>query len=102
MLQYNDLSDGEKRILREKLQVERISAYYLEDNNIYIMTGSELFEYIFLDEIKKLKDAINLINYMKETKVEDKDVNKTVMQILIESNDKVVKISDEIYVYKDI
>lgn len=101
MLQYNDLNEDEKRVLREKLNISRVSTYFLEDNNYLIMKASELFEYIYLDDIKKLKDAISLINRIKETEIKQEDINKTMQQILLESNNKVIKISDRAYVYKE-
>ena len=62
MLDYNELNDDEKRTLRNALGVDRIHQFYLEDNNILIMETKELFEYIYIFDVKKIKDAVNLIN----------------------------------------
>ena len=61
MFEYEELNEDEKRILREKLNINRMSRYYLEDNDIVIMGEKELLEYIYLDDIKKVKDALNFI-----------------------------------------
>ena len=52
MLDYTDLNEDEKRTLRDYLGVERIFPNYLEDHNILIMKTEELFEYIFLYDLK--------------------------------------------------
>ena len=101
MLLYNDLNNENKRILRQKLNVERMSAYYLEDNNIVLMTKAEMFEYIYLDELYKFKDAMNFITEIVKTFIEEKDINKDLMEILLEQNKEVIKINDNIYAYYD-
>ena len=101
MLDYKDLNDNEKRILREHLHVERMTQFYLEDHNIMIMNPSELFEYIFLDEIHKVNEAINLINDIINMDITQNDVNKTIKQKVIESHDSVFKISDNAYIYNE-
>ena len=101
MILYNDLNDENKRILRQKLNVERIGPYYLEDHNIVIMTKAELFEYIYLDELNKFKDAINFITQIAQMQIKDADVNKDIMEKLLEDNDKVIRINNNIYAYRD-
>ena len=101
MLDYKDLNDNEKRILREQLGVERMTQFYLEDHNILLMNPNEMFEYIFLDEIHKLNEAINLINDVINMDITQNDVNKTIRQKVIESHDSVFKISDNAYIYKE-
>lgn len=101
MLDYNDLNNEEKRILRTALNVERISTFYLEDNGILLMNAEELFEYIYLYDIKKLKDAINFINEILKMKINNNDLNKSIMQKILEQNNKIIKINDTIYAYKE-
>ncbi len=101
MIQYSDLNNDEKRTLREHLGVERVSAFYLEDNHLLLMDVKELFEYIYLDDIYKLKDAMEVIDRIKDTVISDNYTNKTVQEMLVESNSKVTKISNEVYLYKD-
>ena len=55
MIDYNSLSSEEKRVLRDALNIERINLYYLEDNGILLMEAKELFEYIYLYDVKKWK-----------------------------------------------
>ena len=92
MLQYSDLNNDEKRIIREKLGIERLHPYYLEDNNYLLMDVNELFDYIFLLDLKKLKDAKNL---------KESDVNKTIKEFLIENENNVIKINSRVYLYKE-
>lgn len=101
MLDYEDLNDDEKRLIREKLNVSRISRFYFEDNNIIVMKPNDLFEYIYLDEIYKIKDAMKLIEDIGNKTIKQEDINKTVKQIILEQHDKVTKITDSIYIYKD-
>lgn len=101
MIEYNDLNDDEKRILREKLGISRMSNYYLEDNNILLMNKKELFEYVFLFDIKKCKDAINLITSISDIEIAQNDIGKSVSQILLENRSNVIKINNNIYAYKE-
>lgn len=101
MLDYKDLNDNEKRILREHLHVERMTQFYLEDHNIMIMNPSELFEYIFLDEIHKLNEAIELIKDIKSMNITQNDINKTIEQKVLEFHDNVFKLSENVYIYKE-
>ena len=93
--------DWYKRILREKLNINRMSRYYLEDNDIVIMGEKELLEYIYLDDIKKVKDALNFINRIMNFEVDNSNESKTIRQIILEKNSKVMKLSDRAYAYKD-
>lgn len=101
MLDYNDLTDNEKRNLRNALGVERIHQFYLEDNNILIMEAKELFEYIYVLDIKKLKDAVDLIDRIIKLNITTEDANKSIMQKLLEGKSNVYKLSDEHYAYKE-
>ena len=101
MLEYEELNEDEKRILREKLNINRMSRYYLEDNDIVIMGEKELLEYIYLDDIKKVKDALNFINRIMNFEVDNSNESKTIRQIILEKNSKVMKLSDRAYAYKD-
>ena len=101
MLEYEELNEDEKRILREKLNINRMSRYYLEDNDIVIMGEKELLEYIYLDDIKKVKDALNYINRIMNFEVDNINESKTIRQIILEKNSKVMKLSDRAYAYKD-
>ena len=101
MLDYNELNDDEKRTLRNALGVDRINQFYLEDNNILIMKAKELFEYIYIFDVKKLKDAVNLIERIVKLDITTEDANKTIMQKLLESKSNVYKLSNEHYAYKE-
>jgi len=101
MLDYNSLSDEEKRILRESLGINRVNIYSLEDRNMMLMKPAELFEYIYLDEIEKYKEAMIFIRNISELEIRAEDVGKKVLQKLLDANDKVIKLSDRAYLYKD-
>lgn len=101
MFEYEDLNEEEKGILRDYLEIGRISRYYLEDNNIVLMSEEELFEYIYLDEIKKTKDAINFIKMIIESKVEENDINKSFREVILQRNPNVKKLSDRVFLYKE-
>ena len=101
MLNYDDLNDNQKRILREKLNISRIYPYYLEDHNILLMKKEELFQYIYVCDLKKVKDAISLLTRIMETKIKEDDKDKSFMQVLIENNEKVIKIDNNIFAYKE-
>ena len=101
MLQYSDLNNDEKRTLRNILQIDRIGIYYLEDNGYMLMSCKDLFEYIYLCDIKKLKEALVVINNIKGTVIKEGDINKTIQEILVENHANVHKISSRVYLYKD-
>ena len=101
MFEYEELNEDEKRILREKLNINRMSRYYLEDNDIVIMGEKELLEYIYLDDIKKVKDALNFINRIMNFVVDNINESKTIRQIILEKDPKVMKLSDRAYAYKE-
>ena len=101
MFEYEELNEDEKRILREKLNINRMSRYYLEDNDIVIMGEKELLEYIYLDDIKKVKDALNFINRIMNFEVDNSNESKTIRQIILEKDPKVMKLSDRAYAYKE-
>ena len=101
MFEYEELNEDEKRILREKLNINRMSRYYLEDNDIVIMGEKELLEYIYLDDIKKVKDALNYIDRIMNFEVDNINESETIRQIILEKNSKVMKLSDRAYAYKE-
>lgn len=101
MLDYNELNDGEKRTLRQALQVERIHQYYLEDNRILLMKPNDMFEYVFLDEIDKYKEAIEYIKQIAQTEIKEEYIHKTVEQILLEQHANIIKVSNNVYAYKE-
>ena len=65
------------------------------------MDVNELFDYIFLLDLKKLKDAINIINKFKEVTIKECDVNKTIKECLTENENNVIKINSRVYLYKE-
>ena len=101
MLDYNNLNENEKRTLRNDLGIERISTYYLEDHNVLLMEAKELFDYIYLYDIKKVKDAVKLIERIVKTEIASEDVGKSVINKILESDGKVIKLSDNHYAYKE-
>lgn len=101
MLDYNELNEDEKRTLRNALGVERISLFYLEDHNILLMNAKELFEYIYMYDLKKIKDAINFIEKIIQLKIHNEDVDKSIVQKILEENEKVIKLNNDIYAYKE-
>ena len=101
MLDYNELNEDEKRTLRKALGVERISLFYLEDHQVLLMNAKELFEYIYMYDLKKIKDAINFIKEIVQLRINNEDVNKSIIQKILEENEKVIKLSDNHYAYKE-
>lgn len=101
MLDYNDLNDDEKRTLKSFLGIERMHQYYLEDNNVLLMDEKELFEYIYMYDLKKIKDAINFIEEIVKLEITTEDSNKTIMQKILQKNSKVCKLGDKHYAYKE-
>lgn len=101
MVSYARLTEDAKRKLREFLNVECLSAYSLEDKNVLIMYGDELYEYIFLYDITKYKEAIQLIKNILSTEILEKDINKSIQQILLSREPNVIELSENIYAYKE-
>ena len=101
MLDYNELNDDEKRTLRNALEVERINPCYLEDHNILLMESKELFDYIYMYDLKKIKEAIKFIDEIVQLRINNEDVNKSIVQKILEENEKVIKLSDNHYAYKE-
>ncbi len=101
MLDYSELNEDEKRRLRNALGVERISVFYLEDHNILLMNAKELFDYIYMYDLKKIKDVIKLIEKIIQLKINNEDVDKSIVQKILEENEKVIKLNDNIYAYKE-
>lgn len=101
MIDYSQLNDSEKRKLIEAFHLQAVDTYYLEDRNILIMEANELYEYIFLYDITKYKDAKKFINEIINTKIMEKDINKTVQQMLLNRVPNVAELSENIYAYKE-
>lgn len=101
MLDYNDLNENEKNVLKQVLNMQEIPTYYLEENNILLMEKREMFEYIYMYDLKKIKDAINLIERIINLEITIQDANKTIIQKLLESKNNVYKLSNENYAYKE-
>lgn len=101
MVSYARLTEDAKIKLREFLHVESLSAYSLEDKNVLIMYGDELYEYIFLYDITKYKEAMQLIKNILSTEILEKDINKSVQQILLSREPNVIELSENIYAYKE-
>lgn len=101
MVEYTQLSENAKRKLREKFHLQRVDTYTLEDRNILIMEAKELYEYIFLYDIKKYKEAMKLINEIINTKIMENDINKNVQQMLLNRVPNAVELSENIYAYKE-
>ena len=101
MLDYNELNDDEKRTLRNALEVERIYPCYLEDHNILLMESKELFDYIYMYDLKKIKEAIKFIEEIVQLRINNEGVNKSIIQKILEENEKVIKLSDNHYAYKE-
>lgn len=101
MLGYNDLNYEEKRVLRDALGMERIYPFYLEDHNILLMDSKELFEYIYILDVKKKADALKLIEEIGESIIISEDVNKTIIQKLVENKENVIVLSNNRYAYKE-
>ena len=101
MIDYTQLSESAKRKIREVFNLQRVDTYSLEDRNILIMEIDELYEYIFLYDITKYKEAMKLIKEIVDTKVSETDANKTIQQILLSRVQNVVELSENIYAYKE-
>ena len=101
MIDYTQLNENAKRILRERFHLLRVDTYSLEDRNILIMEAKELYEYIFLYDITKYKEVMKQINEIINTKITERDINKTVQQILLSRVENVVELSENIYAYKE-
>ena len=65
------------------------------------MNAKELFEYIYMYDLKKIKDAINFIEKIIQLKIHNEDVDKNIVQKILEENEKVIKLNDDIYAYKE-
>lgn len=101
MLDYNDLNDDEKRVLRDALGMERIYPFYLEDHNILLMDSKELFEYVYIYDIKKINDAVNFIEKIATKMITEKDINKSIKQKILEEEERIIKLSEKNYAYRE-
>jgi len=100
MIEYNDLTEEQKRKLRNELNVDRINMYYLEDHNIILLNKKEMLEYAFLDEIDKKNDAIQFIKDILNIEIKTEDIGKTIGEIKLESNKNIIKLNSDIYAYR--
>ena len=48
-----------------------------------------------------MKDAINLLNKILEKQINSSDVNKSIIEKILEDDEKVIKISNNVYAYKE-
>ena len=48
-----------------------------------------------------MKDAINLLNKILEKQINRSDVNKSLIEKILEDDEKVIKISNNVYAYKE-
>lgn len=101
MIDYQELNEDVKRKFRELFAVDRVHSYFLEDNKIFIMNSIEMFEFLYIEEIIKVKDAIELIKKIINYKIFDKDVNNTICQKILNENKKIYQISEDIFVYSE-
>lgn len=100
MIDYNDLTEEQKRKLRNALNVERINIYYLEDHNIILLNKEEMLEYVFLDEIDRKNDAIEFIKNILQVKIKNDDIGKTIGEIKLERHENIIKLDSDIYAYR--
>ena len=100
MIEYNDLTEEQKRKLRNELNVDRINMYYLEDHNIILLNKKEMLEYVYLDEIERKNDAIQFIIDILNIEIKNNDINKTIGEIKLESNENIIKLDSDIYAYR--
>lgn len=99
MLECKKLKNEEKQKLRTLLRRQRITDYLLEDAGIMLMNTKELFEFLYLDEIIKYKEAMAFIKKISEYKVSSENVDKTIDEIIVEEHDNVYKLGKNAYVY---
>ena len=52
-------------------------------------------------DLKKIKDAINFIEKIIQLEIHNEDVDKNIVQKILEENEKVIKLNDDIYAYKE-
>ena len=48
-----------------------------------------------------MKDTINLLNKILEKQINSSDVNKSIIEKTLEDDEKVIKISNNVYAYKE-
>lgn len=65
------------------------------------MDSKELFEYIYILDVKKKKDALQLIEKIGDSVISSSDVNKTVIQKIIEEKDNVIVLGNNRYAYRE-
>ena len=65
------------------------------------MESKELFDYIYMYDLKKIKEAIKFIEEIVQLRINNEDVNKSIIQKILEENEKVIKLSDNHYAYKE-
>ena len=99
MLECKKLKNEEKQKLRILLRRQRITDYLLEDSGIMLMNTKELFEFLYLDEIVKFKEAMAFIKRISEYNISSKHIDKTIAEIIIEDHENVYKLGKDAYVY---
>lgn len=101
MIRYEDLKEEEKIRLKEALHVTRMTYYYLDDHNVILLNRKEMQEYVFLDEINKYHAAMKFIDNLLDLEITSDNVGKTIGEIQLEKNEKIIKLSSDIYAYHD-
>ena len=101
VIRYEDLNEEQKTRLKEALHVVRMSYYYLDDHNVILLNRKEMQEYVFLDEINKYHEAMKFIDNLLDLEITSEDVGKTVGEMQLEKNEKIIKLASDIYAYHD-
>ena len=101
MLDYKDLKEDEKRKFRELFSVDRVYPFFLEDNKIFIMNSMEMFEFLYIDDILKVKDAIKFIKQIINYKIIDSDADATICQKMLKGNNKIYQIGEDVFLYSE-
>ena len=100
-MEYDELTEQEKTTFKQRFNIERITRYYLEDNNIILLNKKDMINYLILDELEKKRDMEEHISMIHELEIRPEDVGKTVGEILLEQNEKVTKLSKNAFAYKN-
>ena len=100
-MEYDELTDSEKNAFKSKFNLERVTRYYLEDNNIILLNKKDMINYLILDELEKKRDMEEHISLVHELEIKPEDVGKTVGEILLEQNENVTKLSKNVFAYQN-
>lgn len=101
MVKYEELNEQQKTKLKEALNIGRMTYYYLDDHNIILLNRKEMQEYVFLDEIRKFHEAMKFIENILDIEITAEDIGKTIGEIKLEKDTKIIKLSSDIYAYRD-